>query len=111
MSTSAWRARVKAGLLAALVLVASLGGAAHAHTTLSREAALRAESHPAALAAGELDCALCASSARVAHGAAPAALSCERLALEAPVLAGAGARPLPTVDLDPAEARAPPRNG
>jgi len=104
--------RLGPALLAALVLCASLASGAHSHVSATARTAERAVDVPCettGAATADLDCALCAAAARLAHGAS-AALTLPA----APTVSGRSvhiARSVapPRVDLAPREARAPPR--
>ena len=113
MRTAARLRRLSSALLAALVLCASLASAAHSHagaTTHAPEIAVDAPQGTGA-ASADLDCALCAAAARLAHGAHAAfALPVALDASGCPAPHGLDAVP-PRIDLAQREARAPPQLG
>ena len=105
--------RLAPAFLAALVLCASLASAAHSHASASGQAAaIAADPQHASRALGaDLDCALCAASARLAHGAITAPTPSPELAPDRFHPPRAGDVAAQRIALSRTEARAPPRLG
>lgn len=102
--------RLGPAFLAALVLVASLASAGHAHAAVARTLTVQSAAEDVRTAV-DLECALCASAQRLGHGV-------RSLHIAAPLLThrhlhprGTDSGGLARVGLDLSEARSPPRHG
>lgn len=103
--------RLGPAFLAALVLVASLASAGHAHGVAAPAIAIQAAADSDATTAGDLQCALCANAQRLGHGEFAAHVAPAPIAHLHLHQSRADLGAIPRIDLDLSEARSPPRHG